>query len=245
MLGSDLRRVWWGAWGDPVSCRGWPTTSLSATSRRATPISSIRPAEQFEPGSSARDRRARQGHDRLALLGFASVVEGRVDVRHARSEVLDQEVGRGSVTFERIERFTQSIGDSPYSEIEIAMPGVTVDEQVAALSTVLPAVHRRAARDRGHRSHAWTTVPAFGLSLRIRGGSSRVGGLHRHAGCDQHPAAGRERRRRSSFRQDDQRASGDGITRRVRPSGRPRRRRYSHRAERARHEIMRRHRRLA
>ena len=47
---------------------------------------------------------------------------------------------------ERIERFTQSIGDAPYSEVELAMPGDTVDEQVAALSQAFVALHRGAAR---------------------------------------------------------------------------------------------------
>src|SRR5262249_46847565 len=78
----------------------------------------------------------------------------------------------------RIERFTQSIGDSPFSEIELAIPGETVAEQVEALSQAFvtftgaplsPAIAQRFSE---------ATVPHFGLALRIRGGHVvRVGGL--------------------------------------------------------------------
>jgi hypothetical protein len=79
---------------------------------------------------------------------------------------------------ERIERFAQSIGDSPYSEIELALPGDSVDAQVAALSQAFvdftgaplaPALTERLRT---------ATVPQFGLAVRIRNGQIvRVGGL--------------------------------------------------------------------
>src|SRR6478672_2793359 len=117
MLGSDLRRVWWGAWGDP---RG------------------------FVPKMA----------DYFKLCNIA------------KSHV------------ERIERFTQAIGDSPFSELEFAMPGDTVDAQVETLSAAFtdftgaplsPAIIERLRT---------APAPAFGLSIRVRGGQIvRVGGL--------------------------------------------------------------------
>jgi hypothetical protein len=79
---------------------------------------------------------------------------------------------------ERIERFTQSIGDSPFSEIEVAMPGETVDAQVDVLSqafvdfTGAPLAGAVLERLRSAQH------PQFGLAVRIRGGQIvRVGGL--------------------------------------------------------------------
>lgn len=79
---------------------------------------------------------------------------------------------------ERIERFTQSIGDNAYSELEIAIPGDTVAAQVDTLShsfaqltgaPIAPAVVDRMKM---------ITLPAFAIAIRIRGGSIvRVGAL--------------------------------------------------------------------
>jgi hypothetical protein len=79
---------------------------------------------------------------------------------------------------ERIERFTQSIGDAPFSELELAIPGATVEAQVAALSdafvqfTGAPLADALADRLRAIPS------PQFALAVRIRGGAVvRIGAL--------------------------------------------------------------------
>jgi hypothetical protein len=79
---------------------------------------------------------------------------------------------------ERIERFTQSIGDNAFSEVEVALPGAAVDDQVTALSeafvhfTGAPLEPALVTRMRA------VPVPQFALSLRIRGGRiARVGAL--------------------------------------------------------------------
>ena len=71
-----------------------------------------------------------------------------------------------------------AIGDDSYSELEVAIPGDTVEAQVATLSQTMQdltgAPLSTALRDRLNGAG----VPAFGLSLRIRGGKIvRVGGL--------------------------------------------------------------------
>jgi hypothetical protein len=79
---------------------------------------------------------------------------------------------------ERIERFLQAIGDSPYSEIELAVPGTSVEEQVATLSAGF-AHFTGTPLDRAliDRLRA-VQVPAFALALRIRAGKIvRVGAL--------------------------------------------------------------------
>jgi len=135
MLGSDLRRVWWGAWGDP---RGFVP----------------RMADYFKLCNIARSDE--QLLDQIgallepALVGtWIGVWGGKVTTgwhfwdphpwstvelmfgTHEAKYQLKKWVEEQQI--ERIERFTQSIGDAAFSEIELAMPGATADEQVTRL----------------------------------------------------------------------------------------------------------------
>jgi len=180
MLGSDLRRVWWGAWGDP---RGFVP----------------RMADYFKLCNIARSDE--QLLDQIgallepALVGtWIGVGGGRVTTgwhfwdpqpwdkvetmfgTHEAKYQLKKWVDDHQVA--RIERFTQSIGDAAFSEIELAIQGATVDEQLATLSqgfahfTGSPLAPPIVERMRS------SPVPRFGLAIRIRGGHVvRVGGL--------------------------------------------------------------------
>jgi len=180
MLGSDLRRVWWGTWGDP---RGFVPRMAdyfklcNIAKSDAQLLDQI--GEQLEP----------------KLVGsWIGVWGGKVITgwhfwdpqpwpkiesmfgTHEAKYKLKKWVDDHHI--ERIERFTQSIGDSPFSEIELAIPGETVDDQVAALSrgfelfTGAPLDTATIDRLRGAQ------VPQFALAIRIRGGAIvRVGGL--------------------------------------------------------------------
>jgi hypothetical protein len=180
MLGSDLRRVWWGAWGDP---RGFVP----------------RMADYFKLCNIAKsdsqllDQIGEQLEPRL-VGSWIGVWGGKVTTgwhfmdphdwpkvesmfgTHEAKYALKKWVDDHGVS--RVERFAQSIGDSPYSEIEFAMPGDTVDAQVATLSAAFDqftgAPLAPAISDRMRAA----IVPQFGLSLRIRGGHIvRVGGI--------------------------------------------------------------------
>jgi hypothetical protein len=180
MLGSDLRRVWWGAWGDP---RGFVP----------------RMADYFKLCNIAKsdaqvlDRMGEELEPRL-VGSWIGVWGGTVTTgwhfwdpqpwskietlfgTHEAKFKLKKFVEQNKL--ERIERFTQSIGDSAYSEIELAIPGDSVDEQVATLSQAFAdftgAPLAPAIVDRLRTA----TVPQFGLAVRIRGGQIvRVGGL--------------------------------------------------------------------
>jgi hypothetical protein len=187
MLGSDLRRIWWGAWGDP---RGFVPRMAdyfklcNIAKSDAQLLDAV--GEQLEP----------------KLVGsWIGVWGGKVTTgwhfwdpqpwpkveamfgTHEAKYKLKKFVETNNL--ERIERFTQSIGDSPYSEIELAVPGDTVDAQVSALSAAFtdftggplsPALGDR-LRMAG--------VPQFGLAIRIRGGQIvRVGALAPGMGLD-------------------------------------------------------------
>jgi len=180
MLGSDLRRVWWGTWGDP---RGFVPRMAdyfklcNIAKSDAHLLDQI--GEQLEPKLVGSWIGVWGGK---VVTGWHfwdpqpwSKVEGMFGTHEAKYAIKkwveDHHI-------DRIERFTQSIGDSPYSEIELAIPGATVDEQVAALSQAfvqftgapLDAAVRERLKGAG--------VPQFGLALRIRGGHIvRVGGL--------------------------------------------------------------------
>src|SRR6266850_5116894 len=180
MLGSDLRRIWWGAWGDP---RGFvPRMSdyfklCNIAKSDAHLLDQI--GEQLEPklvgswigvwgGKVTTGWHFWDPHPWPKVEAMFGTHEAKYQLK---KWVEDHQI-------ERIERFTQSIGDSPYSEIELAIPGATVDEQVATLSagfekfTGAPLEAAIVERLRAAQ------VPDFALALRIRGGKIvRVGGL--------------------------------------------------------------------
>jgi hypothetical protein len=180
MLGSDLRRVWWGAWGDP---RGFVPRMAdyfklcNIAKSDAQLLDGI--GEQLEPklvGSwiGVWGGRVTTGWHFWDPQPWSKVeaMFGTHEAKYKLKKFVEDH------NLERIERFTQSIGDSPYSEIELAMPGATVDEQVSALSaafhdfTGAPLSTPVLDRMRG------SSIAQFGLGIRIRGGQVvRVGAL--------------------------------------------------------------------
>lgn len=180
MLGSDLRRVWWGTWGDP---RGFVPRMADyfklCNIAKSDAVLLDQIGEQLEPelvGSwiGVWGGRVTTGWHFLDPQPWPAVeaMFGTHEAKYQLKKWVDDH------QVERIERFSQSIGDAPYSEIELAIPGATVDDQVATLSSAFvhfagaPLDAAIAERLRG------ASVPAFGLAVRIRGGHIvRVGGL--------------------------------------------------------------------
>ncbi|MDB4964184.1 MAG: hypothetical protein JWP01_4183 [Myxococcales bacterium] len=180
MLGSDLRRVWWGAWGDP---RGFVPKMAdyfklcNIAKSDAALLDGI--GEQLEPklvgswigvwgGKVTTGWHFWDPHPWSAVETMFGTHEAKFQMKKF---VEDHKI-------ERIDRFTQSIGDAAFSEIEIAMPGETVDEQVAALSKAF--VHFTKAPLEPALLERFRTVqaPQFSLAVRIRGGQiSRIGAL--------------------------------------------------------------------
>jgi hypothetical protein len=70
---------------------------------------------------------------------------------------------------DRIERFTQAIGDGAFSELEIAVPGATLDDQIGA--TVRAFLHFTGGPPPDGVIDAWQRAThGFRVSARIRGG---------------------------------------------------------------------------
>lgn len=180
MLGSDLRRVWWGAYGDP---RGFVPRMAdyfklcNIAKSDAQVLDQI--GEALEPklvGSwiGVWGGKVTTGWHFWDPQPWAKV-EAMFGTHEAKYQVKKWVEQHG---VDRIERFTQSIGDESYSELELAIPGESVEAQVKTLSQAFEdftgAPLASALRDRLYRAG----VPAFGLGLRIRGGKIvRVGGL--------------------------------------------------------------------
>ncbi len=180
MLGTDLHRLWWGAWGDP---RGF--VPKLADYFKLCNIARSDAALLDQIGESLEPR----------LVGsWIGVWGGKVTTgwhfwdpqpwskieamfgTHEAKYQLKRWVEEHRI--ERIERFTQSIGDASFSELELAIPGDTVEAQVATLSdafvqlTGAPLAAPLADRLRA------ITSPQFALAVRIRGGAVvRVGAL--------------------------------------------------------------------
>jgi len=180
MLGSDLRRVWWGAWGDP---RGFvPRIAdyfklCNIAKSDAQVLDQI--GEQLEPrlvGSwiGVWGGKVTTGWHFMDPHEWPKVESmfGTHEAKYAIKKWVDDH----HIT--RVERFSQSIGDSPFSEIEFAIPGDSVDAQVVTLSAAFDQF-TGAPLDAAITDRLRTVqVPQFGLSLRIRGGHVvRVGGL--------------------------------------------------------------------
>jgi hypothetical protein len=180
MLGSDLRRIWWGAWGDP---RGFVPKMAdyfklcNIAKSDAALLDQI--GEQLEPklvgswigvwgGKVTTGWHFGDPHAWPKVESMFGTHEAKYQLK---KWVEDHQI-------ERIERFTQSIGDAAYSEIELALPGATTDEQVTALDaafTAFTGAPLEPALITGLRA---ITVPQFALAVRIRGGRvSRIGAL--------------------------------------------------------------------
>ena len=180
MFGSDLRRVWWGAWGDP---RGFVPKladyfKLCNIARSdAALLDQI--GEALEPklvGSwiGVWGGKVTTGWHFWDPQPWAKVetMFGTHEAKYKLKKLVEDS------RIERIERFSQAIGDNAYSELELAMPGDSVDAQVAAISSAFAEL-TGAPLDAAllERLRAITS-PQFALSVRIRGGQlTRVGVL--------------------------------------------------------------------
>ena len=180
MLGTDLHRMWWGSWGEP---RGFVPQMADyfklCNIARSDAALLDQIGEQLEPrlvGSwiGVWGGKVRTGwHFRDPQPWTA--IEALFGTHEAKYQLKKFVEAHG---ISQIERFAQSIGDGAYSELELALPGATVDEQVAALSNAfehfavgpLDAALVEALRG--------ASAPTLSLSVRIRGGQIvRVGGL--------------------------------------------------------------------
>jgi hypothetical protein len=178
MLGSDLKRVWWGAWGDPLGFVPKMSDYFKLCNIAKSDASLLdQVGELLEPklvgpwigvwgGKVTTGWHFWDPHPWDKVESMFGTHEAKYQIK---KWVEDHKV-------ERIERFSQSIGDAAYSEVELAVPGASTEDQVTALDAAFAQFTGEplpAAFVAGLRA---ITVPQFALTLRIRGGKiSRVG----------------------------------------------------------------------
>jgi len=173
MLGSDLRRMWWGAWGDPAGMVPKMADYLKLCNVAKSDAAILEQmGDKLEPrlvgtwvgvwgGKVTTGWHFWDPHDWTAIEPMFGTHEAKFQIK--------KWIGDHGVT--RVERFSQAIGENAYSELELAAPGETVADQVAAIDGAfvhftgsgLPAQVVAELKGAGH--------PSFGLSVRIRGGT--------------------------------------------------------------------------
>ena len=180
MLGSDLRRIWWGAWGDP---RGFVPKMAdyfklcNIAKSDAAVLDQI--GQHLEPelvGSwiGVWGKKVTTGWHFLDPKPWDKVEKmfGTHEAKYQIKKLVDD------LHAERVERFTQSIGDNAYSELEIAIPGDTVEAQVDTLNQSFVTLTGAPLAPAVLERFLAIPLPAFALAVRIRGGSiARVGAL--------------------------------------------------------------------
>ncbi|HEY0192676.1 MAG TPA: hypothetical protein VGC42_16265 [Kofleriaceae bacterium] len=180
MLGSDLGRVWWGAWGDPggfVPKMADYFKLCNIAKSDAALLDQI--GEHLEPKLVGSWIGVWGGKVTTGWHFWGSQpwdkVESMFGTHEAKYQIKKWVEDHG---VERIERFSQSIGDAPFSEIELAMPGADVDAQVDALSAAFATFTGAPLEPALVAGLRAISEPKFSLGLRIRGGKlSRVGAL--------------------------------------------------------------------
>ena len=179
-LGSDLRRVWWGAWGDPRGFVPRMADYFKLCNIAKSDVQLLdRVGELLEPrlvGSwiGVWDGKVTTGWHFWDPHPW-SKVETMFGTHEAKYQLKKWVDDHG---IERIDRFTQSIGDAPFSELEFAIPGDTVAQQVAAVSDAFAHFTGAPLGDALARRLCSVQVPQFAVSVRIRGGHVvRVSGV--------------------------------------------------------------------
>jgi hypothetical protein len=177
MLGSDLRRMWWGAWGDP---RGFvPKLAdyfklCNIAKTDAALLDQV--GEALEPalvgswigvwgGKVATGWHFLDPHPWPKVEAMFGTHEAKYKLKRF---VEDHHI-------ERIERFTQSIGDAPFSEVELALPTPSIDTLAAAFDhfTGAPLAPKVLAH-----LQALPSLPQLAIAVRIRSGAiARLGAL--------------------------------------------------------------------
>jgi hypothetical protein len=180
MLGSDLRRVWWGAWGDPsgfVPKMADYFKLCNIAKSDAALLDQI--GEHLEPklvGSwiGVWGGKVTTGWHFWDPQPWEKVqaMFGTHEAKYQLKKFVED------FHIERIERFAQSIGEDAYSEIELAMPGSSADEQVSALDAAFLGFTSASLEPAFVAGLRAIGIPQFSMSLRVRGGKIvRVGAL--------------------------------------------------------------------
>lgn len=172
MLGTDLRRLWWGAWGDP---RGFvPRMSdyfklCNIDKADGAVLDQLGVA--LEPTSVGSwigvwGGKVTTGWHFTDAHPWAKIepLFGTHEAKYLLKSWVD---AQGPET--QIDRFSQAIGENAFSELELSLTGDTIEQQVERASSAF-AHFTGAPLDAKLRGHLLQARPGAGLVVRIRGG---------------------------------------------------------------------------
>lgn len=171
MLGTDLRRMWWGAWGDP---RGFVPRMAdyfklcNIDKSDAAVLNQL--GEALEPAEVG---------SWIGVWGGKVVTGWHFTDRHPWAKV-EPLFGTHEAKYqlkkwiednrvENIDRFSQAIGETSFSELELALPGESAAAQIEHASSAFQHF-TGAPLDAKLRAHLAAGRAGAGLVVRIRGG---------------------------------------------------------------------------
>jgi hypothetical protein len=180
MIGSDARRVWWGAWGDP---RGFVPKMAdyfklcNIAKSDAQVLDQVGDALEPELVGSWIGVWGGKVTTGWHIWGAKpwDKIEAMFGTHEAKFQLKKWVTDTGMTN---VERFTQAIGDNSWSELELRVPGDTVEAQVGAIDKAF--VHFTGQPlpppllDRMREA----SVPELSITARIRGGKViKFGGM--------------------------------------------------------------------
>lgn len=172
MLGSDLKRMWWGAWGDPAGMVPKMADYLKLCNIAKSDAAILDAmGEKLEPrlvGSwvGVWGGKVTTGWHFMDPKSWEHV-EPLFGTHEAKFKIKKWVHDRN---IERVERFSQSIGENAYSEIELAEPGDDVNAQVEAMNEGFKHFAGAELPPSVLETLRGAPTAGFGLAVRVRSG---------------------------------------------------------------------------
>lgn len=173
ILGSDLSRVTWSAYGNPagfIPKMGTYFEKAQVSKNDVTLLDQL--GNELEPelvGSwiTAAGGKLKQGWQFADEHPWAAIQPAFAD--HAAKEKLaawlaDEEI-------DTFQRFSQAVGTEPHSEIEFAVKGVAIDDQLESAARAFDALAGAPFPDYVVKALSESPEPRFSVSVRIEGGA--------------------------------------------------------------------------
>lgn len=173
VLGSDLSRLTWRAYGDPAGF-----VPKLANYLEACKVSSADAALLEQMGSGLEPELVGSW---ISVMGDALIsgwhfcdahpfaaIEPLFSENEAKTRLMAW-MERAGIT--QFGRFAQAIGQDSYSEIEFAIAGVSIDDQLGHVSSAFEALSDAPLPEHVITAMSSTAVPGFAVSVRIRDGA--------------------------------------------------------------------------
>ena len=171
-LGTDLGSLTWSAYGNPAGFIPKMSDYFEKEKLGAADISLIdQLGNKLEPALvgmwiTVTENTIDRGWQFCDRHPFAELVDAFSD--HEAKATIIAWLAESGVT--HFQRFSQSIGDTPFTEIEFGVPGVAIDDQIASVSAAFRALSGSDLPDYVAEALSAAPEPRFSVSARVSGG---------------------------------------------------------------------------